>query len=56
MDRMRVVRYNMIPRRQAETESTTEEKEAENDPIVRARVWIMAFGVRVVEDGKTYHP
>lgn len=51
MDSMRVVRQNMISRRQTETEGPAEEEEAENDAIFRVRGWISAFGISIVESG-----
>ena len=56
MDCMRMIRQNMISRRQTETEGPAEEEEAENNPVVRIRVWISAFDIRIVESGKDYHP
>jgi len=50
MNSMRVVRNDMIGRRQAETERTSKEERAKHDSIVDVSLRIMLLCVRIIHD------
>ena len=53
---MRMVRHDMIERRQPETARRANEKHAEHDPVVAVGVRVVLLGVRVEVKGQVHHP
>ena len=53
---MRMVRHDMIQRRQPETARGANEKHAEHDPIVAVGARVVFLGVRIEVQGQVQHP